>query len=54
MLIDYEVPILSEKLMEQLEFKWKITEMSVKQAREEGYDREGRVVNASLKLNRAT
>ena len=44
MLIDYEVPILSEKLMEQLEFKWKITEMSVKQAREEGYDREGRVV----------
>ena len=42
--IDYNVPVLSDKLAEQLEVKAKVTDLSVKMAKEEGYDKEGRVV----------
>ena len=44
MRINYNVPILSEILIEELMFKIKIIEISVKAIREEGLDKTGRVV----------
>ena len=41
--IDYYVPKLSEKLQEQQEVKMLVTQLAVKMAREEGYDKTGRV-----------
>ena len=43
-LVDYRVPILTDKLVEQISFKARIMGLAVQMATEEGYDRAGRVV----------
>ena len=42
--IDYNVPVLTDKLIEQLTVKAKVLELSLQMAIEEGYDKKGRVV----------
>ena len=39
-LLDYEVPILSAKLTEQINFKLELKQLAFKMAKEEGYDKE--------------
>lgn len=43
-LLDYEVPVLSDKLLEERTLKQKILQFSRVEAIKEGYDQEGRVV----------
>ena len=42
-MMDYRVPILTDKLLEQLAMKIQVTELSLQMAIEEGYDKAGRV-----------
>ena len=44
MKLDYEVPLLSDMLTAQLDFKYNIQNQAVEKAIENGYDKEGRVV----------
>jgi len=44
MMIDYLVPIVTEKLINHLSMKTFVIELQVKKAIEEGYDRQGRVL----------
>ena len=44
MMIDYRVPILTAKLIQQLRLKEQVLESSIQMAIEEGYDKTGRVV----------
>ena len=43
-MIDYLVPILTKKLIEQYKIKAEVMTAAIKMAIEEGYDKEGRVV----------
>jgi len=43
-MIDYRVPILTEKLLEQLKVKLEVMTSAIKMAKAEGYDKTGRVV----------
>ncbi len=42
--LNYSVPILSQKLIEQLTSKARVLQMSLSVAKKEGYDKKGRVV----------
>ena len=44
MMIDYMVPILTPKLLEQFKVKQQVCELSLQMAIEKGYDKTGRVV----------
>lgn len=43
-MIDYAVPILINKLLIEMKFKFTIVQLAIKEAKKENYHREGRVV----------